>query len=316
MKIKQNLTLAALAMAGAITLSGCNSMSGVVKDDTSITEQTQELEQAGANYTGPAYTIGVITLQNKTPSRVLGIGASATDILRTSLKQAGLEPIMLTNDELAQQDRLIELQQSGVLKTGKKDAAEGLDSVDFRVSGAITSYSEVAEGSNLLVTSSKTQIARVGVDYALIDVASGRTLVAKSGQGEYRKTVRKVLGLGDSTSTDTSLRDGALRDAMNKAVTSMIKELSERPFQSRVLLVDGETVLFRGGTKSKLKSGTRLAVYRPGKDLIDPDSGRVLGKRETRVGEIVVSSHQNEAITLSQTVSGKARKGDIVKVIK
>lgn len=316
MKIKQNLTLAALAMTGLITLSGCNSMSGVVKDDTSITEQTQELEQAGANYTGPAYTIGVITLQNKTPSRVLGIGASATDILRTSLKQAGLEPIMLTNDELAQQDRLIELQQSGVVKTGKKDAAAGMDSIDFRVSGAITSYSEVAEGSNLLITASKTQIARVGVDYALIDVSTGRTLVAKSGQGEYRKTVRKVLGLGDSTSSDTSLRDGALRDAMNKAVTSMIKELSERPFQSRVILVDGETVLFRGGTKSKLQSGTRLAVYRPGKDLIDPDTGRVLGKRETRVGEIVVSSHQNEAITLSQAVSGKARKGDIVKVIK
>lgn len=291
-------------------------MGGLVKKDESLTDQTEKLEEAGANYTGPAYTIGIITLANKTPSKVLGIGEAATDILRTSLKQAGLEPIMLTKDELKQHDTMIELQQSGIVKTGKKDAAEGMDSIDFRVSGAITSYSELSEGSNMLITKTKTQIARVGVDYALIDIASGKTLVAKSGRGEYKKKTRKVLGLGDSSGADTSLRQGALRDAMNKAVEAMILQLSSRPFQGRVLLMDGDAVIFKAGTRSKLDSGATLAVYRPGKELIDPESGRSLGKREKKIGEIRLSSHQNENVSEGSVVSGSGfRKGDVLKAM-
>ncbi len=300
-----------------LIFSGCTSMGGTVKKDESLTDQTEKLEAAGLNYSGPAYTIGIISLGNKTPSKVLGIGEAATDILRTSLKQAGFEPIMLTKDELKQQDAMIELQQSGIVKTGKKEATEGYDSIDFRISGAITSYSELSEGSNIIITSTKTQIARVGVDYALVDIASGKTLVAKSGQGEYRKKTRKVLGLGDKSSTDTSLRQGALRDAMNKAVEAMILELSKRPFQGRVLIMDGDAVIFKAGTRSKLDSGATLAVYRPGKELIDPDTGRSLGKREKKIGEIQLSSHTNENVSEGSIVSGADfRKGDILKAIK
>ncbi len=301
----------------ALLFSGCTSMGGTVQKDESLTDQTEKLEEAGFNYRGPAYTIGIITLANKTPSKVLGIGEAATDILRTSLKQAGLEPIMLTKDELKQHDTMIELQQSGIVKTGKKDAAEGMDSIDFRISGAITSYSELSEGSNLLVTKTKTQIARVGVDYALVDIASGKTLVAKSGRGEYKKETRKILGLGDSSGADTGLRQGALRDAMNKAVEAMILELSKRPFQGRVLLMDGEAVIFRAGTRSKLDSGATLAVYRPGKELIDPDTGRSLGKREKKIGEIRLTSHTNDNVSEGSIVSGSNfRKGDILKAIQ
>ncbi len=300
-----------------LIFSGCTSMGGAVKKDESLTDQTEKLEKAGSDYRGPAYTIGIITLGNKTPSKVLGIGEAATDILRTSLKQAGLEPIMLTKDELKQQDSMIELQQSGIVKTGKKEATEGFDSIDFRISGAITSYSELNESSNVILTQTKTQIARVGVDYALVDIASGKTLVAKSGQGEYKKKTRKVLGLGDKSSADTSLRQGALRDAMNKAVEAMILELSKRPFQGRVLLMDGDVVIFKAGTRSKLASGATLAVYRPGKELIDPDTGRSLGKREKKIGEIRLSSHTNESVSEGSIVSGSDfRKGDLLKAIQ
>ena len=300
-----------------LIFSGCTSMGGTVKKDESLTDQTEKLEKAGSNYRGPAYTIGIITLGNKTPSKVLGIGEAATDILRTSLKQAGLEPIMLSKDELKQQDAMIELQQSGIVKTGKKDAAEGMDSIDFRISGAITSYSELNESSNVILTQTKTQIARVGVDYALVDIASGKTLVAKSGQGEYKKKTRKVLGLGDKSSSDTGLRQGALRDAMNKAVEAMILELTKRPFQGYILDIDADGVIFKAGTRSKLDSGASLAVYRKGKELFDPETERSLGTRLKKIGEIQLSSHQGENFSSGSIVSGKDfRKGDIVKAIK
>ncbi len=300
-----------------LIFSGCTSMGGQVTKDNSLTDQTEKLEQAGLNYSGPAYRIGIITLDNKTPSKVLGIGEAATTIMVTTLKQAGLEPVNLSDGARAEQDTMIELQQSGFVKTGKKDAAEGFESIDFRIAGAITSYSELSESSNVILTQTKTQIARVGVDYSLIDIASGTTVLAKSGQGEYKKKTRKVLGLGDKSSSDTGLRQGALRDAMNKAVEAMILELTKRPFQGYILDIDADGVIFKAGTRSKLDSGASLAVYRKGKELFDPETERSLGSRLKKIGEIQLSSHQGENFSSGSIVSGKDfRKGDIVKAIK
>lgn len=309
-----------LVVAGqaALLLSGCSpTMTGAVKDDVSITGQTGKLEAAGAEYSGPAYNIAIMTFANKTPSKVLGIGEAATEMLRTIVKKSGLEPISLTEGEMKEQEKLIALQQTGAVKTGKKNAAEGFESVDFRVSGAITSYSELEEGSDYLVAQSKTQVARVQVDYALVDIATGKTLLAESGMGEYRKKTGGVLGLGSKSTADVGLREGALRDAMTKVMTKMVEKLNSVPFQSRVLAIEGSTVVVRAGTKSKLGEGTLLGVYRPGADLVDPDTGRVIGKREKKIGELMITSHQGEKISEASVKTGVGfQAGDIIKAVK
>ncbi len=303
-------------LAIAWLAAGCTpTTTGAVKEDVTLTEETQRLEELGAAYSGPAYAVAILTFENKTPSRVLGVGEAATDILRTIVKKSGLEPVTLTRAEMTEQERLIELQQTGALKVGKKDAAAGFESVDYRISGAITSYSEVEESSEIILAQSKTRIARVQVDYALVDVESGQTLLAESGMGEYRKKTGGLLGLGSRSSADPGLRDGALRDALTKAMTRMIEKLNAVPFRSRVLLVDGTTLVIRAGFKSNLDTGTVLGVYRTGAELVDPDTGRVIGTREKLIGEVVLTSHQNENISDTQVRSGTGFKaGDVVRV--
>lgn len=318
MKSKIRL-LVGMFLAGQImfVLNGCASTSGKVKDDVSVTGQTKKIVEAGHKYSGPQYMIGIITFENKTPSKVLQIGEAATMILRTQIESSGLKAILLSEDELKSHGKVIELEKTGVLKTGKKDASEGLESIDFRISGAITAYSEAEEGSDFLLTSSKTQIARVTVDYALVDIASGRSLVAESGMGEYKKSTGKVLGLGSKASYDTSLRDGALRDALGKALEKMLNKLSSEPFQSKVSLVDNNVVLFRAGTKSNLPIGARMAVYRAGAEVKDPDTGKVIGVRESKIGELTITSHQNKNLSEAGIDSGTDIKaGDIVRQIK
>ncbi|MFH1288723.1 MAG: CsgG/HfaB family protein [bacterium] len=318
MKNKINLLVNILLIGQLMfVLNGCASTSGKVKDDVSVTGQTEKIEKAGQKYSGPQYTIGIITFDNKTPSKVLGIGEAATVILRTQIESAGLKAILLSEDELSNHGKVIELEKTGVLKTGKKDASEGLESIDFRVSGAITAYSEAEEGTDILITSSKTQVARVTVDYALIDIASGRSLVAESGMGEYKKRTSKILGLGSKASYDTNLRDGALRDALGKALEKMMKKLVSEPFQSKIALVDNNVVLFRAGTKSNLRVGTKLAVFRAGREIKDPDTGKVIGVRELKVGEITITNHQNKAISEASVNSGiEIKPGDIVRQIR
>jgi len=82
-------------------------------------------------------------------------------------------------------------------------------------------------------------------------------------------------------------------------------------------MVEGKTIIFRGGTKSKLEPGVKLAVYRPGADLVDPDTGKVIGKREKQIGEVMFTSHQNEKVSEGTVSSGVGfQAGDIVREIK
>lgn len=315
--IRRLLLVLVVLQAGYLLTACAPRTTGAVKEDVSITGQTEMLEEEGLKYSGPRYNVAILTFENKTPSRVLGVGEAATDILRTIVKKSGLEPITLTRDEMRQQERLIELQQTGALKTGMKDAAEGFEAVDYRIAGAITSYAELEEGSDMLVAKSKTQVARVQVDYALVDVASGRTLLAESGMGEYRKKTGGLFGLGSRSTADVGLREGALRDALTKAMTRMIEKLNAQPFQGAVLAVEGSTVIIRAGERSRLEPGTVFSVYRPGQELVDPATGHVIGKRQKKIGEIILTGHQSDVISEADVKSGAGFKaGDIIKHYK
>lgn len=290
-------------------------MTGKAKDDTTLSGETRQLESAGAAYTGPQYTIGIIQFDNKAPAKVSGVGEAAATILRTQLETAGLKTILLDEKSLQEGEKLIALQRSGVVKMGAKDADSGFDALDYRLSGAITAYSEVEEGVDAIVFQKKSVVARITVDYALVDIATGKPLVAESGAGEYRKTTTGALGLGAKSSFDPNLRDGALRDALAKATEKVIRKLSTMPFQGKVLAVDSESVVIKAGTRSKLKPGAQLNVFHVGEALRDPDSGQILGYKETRIGVIQIANHQNENVSEATIVSGKGfRVGDVAKL--
>jgi curli biogenesis system outer membrane secretion channel CsgG len=64
------------------------------------------------------------------------------------------------------------------------------------VTGAVTAYSEAEEGSDYLLYKSKKQIARVTVDYRIVDTTTGIQIAADSGQGVYEKKTGGALGIG------------------------------------------------------------------------------------------------------------------------
>lgn len=302
-------------LSAALFVSGCGPRTtGAVMEDVTLTGERAALKEAGFDYRGPRYSIAILNFNNKTPSRTLGIGEAATDIMRTLIKEAGLEPVVLSPGEMKEQERLIELQQTGALKTGQRDAAAGFDSVDFRLTGSVTSYSEIAETFDVLLGQSKTIVARVQVDYALVDIATGRSLVADSGTGVYKKKTTKFLGIGSGSTSDPTLRDGALRDALTRSIKNMVNALNARAFVGRILFIGDGDILIRAGEKSRLDVGTVLSVYRIGDDLIDPDTGRSIGKRQKKIGELVITGHQDDQISYTSAESGGGfMKGDVLK---
>ena len=69
-------------------------------EDLTLTGERASLKEAGIDYRGPRYSIAILNFNNKTPSRTLGIGEAATDMMRTLLKEAGLEPVVLSEGEM------------------------------------------------------------------------------------------------------------------------------------------------------------------------------------------------------------------------
>jgi curli biogenesis system outer membrane secretion channel CsgG len=304
----------------AFSLAGCSpSMSGAAKNDTTLTDTSQQLKTTSdvGDYKGPKLRVGVVNFQNKTPSRVLGIGEAAAEILGTILQKTERFIVIPQQDlqSILSQQRLGASDIINPETAAKMGQIMGLNAI---VTGSITAYSETEEGYDYLVSKGKKQIARVTVDYRIVDTTTGVQLLADSGAGIYEKSVGSVLGMGTKAAYDPDLRDGALRDALNKAMVNMMKQLGKRKWNGRVAQVDGSNLYINAGQKSGLNVGEKLDVFRPGKEIIDPVTKQNLGTTENKVGQALVQQNDlgdQADLSIAVPTSGTGFKpGDIVKI--
>jgi len=320
-KVSSLMLSGLIAVVVALFAAGCTpTMKGAVKDDTTLTDTSKQLQTSSdvSDYKGPKLRVGVVNFQNKTPSKVLGIGESAADILGTILQKTGRFIV------IPQQDMESVLGQQRMGATGAVNPATaarmgeilGLNAI---VTGAVTAYSEAEEGSDYLVYKTKKQIARVTVDYRIVDTTTGIQLMADSGAGIYEKSTGGALGLGAKASYDTDLRDGALRDALTKAMVNMMKQLESQPWKGKIAKVAGNKLYINAGKKTGLKVGDRLDVYRVEEAIIDPDTHQKLGTTEDKVGQAIVQVNDlgdKADMSVAVTTSGMGFKsGDTVKFV-
>ncbi|RLC03829.1 MAG: hypothetical protein DRH90_10355 [Deltaproteobacteria bacterium] len=303
-----------LLMAAVLVFNGCAvKTSGAVRDDSSLTGVSDQLAPS-EEYTGPKLRVGVVNFQNKTPSKHIGIGEAAADILGTILQKTGRFII------IPQQDVASILGQQAMGASGAVNPATAAKmgkilGLNAMVTGAITAYSEAEEGSDYLVYKKKKQIARVTVDYRIVDTTTGIQLVADSGQGVYEKKTGGALGLGSKSSYDADLRDGALRDALTKAMVNMLPQFESQEWSGRIASIKGRTVYLNAGKKTGLKVGDVLMVQDLGEEIIDPQTNVSLGRAPGSIkGEVMVTGFFGRDGSMATIKSGAGFKtNDLVK---
>jgi curli biogenesis system outer membrane secretion channel CsgG len=316
-----NLIVVFMMVASTLLLNGCGvAMSGAVKDDTTLSGASAELAKKTEDtqdYRGPKLRVGIVSFENKTPSKTFGIGEAASDILGTILQKTGRFIIVSQQD----MKHVLEHQAKGATgainpaTAAKMGQVLGLNAI---ISGAITAYSEAEEAKDFVVYKQKTQIARATVDYRVVDTTTGVQLLADSGAGIYDKTTKETLGMGSKSSYDTTLRDGALRDALTKATLNIMKQLEKRKWSGRIASVKGRQIYVNAGQKSGINADQKLLVYRAGDDIIDPVTNMKIGAEETFIGEIKIL--QNDLgdggdMSSATPLGGSVFKtGDIVKL--
>jgi len=102
-----------------------------------------------------------------------------------------------------------------------------------------------------------------------------------------------------------------------KVSAQMADQLVDTVFPMKVLTTKGNQVWINRGQDGGLKEGEVLQVYRPGEQLVDPDTGEVLGSAEEMIGTIKVV-RINPKFTITEVETGKdggmlVEKGDIVR---
>ena len=312
-------------------LSYVQSTAKMDKTQTTPSEETnkeyakEEEAPAPAPFTGIKKRIGVAGFENKSGWRgEVSLGDGMAEMLTTELKKTG-RFIIVERQDL--QDILSEqkLQEEGkvVKTTGAKSGR--LIGAQMLVRGAVTEYeaSKSGGGGGIAIKGIGIGVAgstaQVGIDLRIYDTSTGEVLQSHRAVGEAKTSGLGVGGVSGDVAfgvggwSKTPLGE-ATRHAIKDAVKFIVREMENIPWQSSIVKVDKDNVVYiSGGQDVNMSTGTTYTVYGVGEELIDPNTGLSLGKEESKIGRIEVTSVEDK-FSKAKILEGSGFKtGDVVK---
>ncbi|MDD5454755.1 MAG: CsgG/HfaB family protein [Candidatus Ratteibacteria bacterium] len=317
-----------MAIVLILGLSYCPSFAKMETRQTP-TEKQELIEEkeipAPDPFTGIKKRIGVAGFENKSGrggERALGEGMA--EMLTTALHNTGRFIIVERTDL---QDILSEqkLQEQGKLVKTTGPATNRLIGAQILIRGAVTEFEAskaggaggiAVHGIGIGVGGS---VAHVGLDIRIYDTSTGQVLQSHRAVGEAKTTGLAVGGasgdiaFGAAGFSKTPLGE-ATRKAINNAVNFIVNEMENVPWQSSIVKVDSNNVVYiSGGKDMNMSSGNTYTVYGVGEELIDPATGLSLGREESKIGRIQVTSVE-EKFSKAKILEGSGFKyGDVVK---
>ncbi|HVO30204.1 MAG TPA: CsgG/HfaB family protein [bacterium] len=303
------------SLAAATLLAGCVRPHNTVdtKEEPAYMRERSAPQSTVEAYRGPKRRIAVIEFENKTPYGHRELGDSATDILITELQKTG----QFTLIEREKVQHLMDEQ-----RFSNSDAAEPATAaklgrmlgVQAIVTGSVSQFGVKEEGVDNIVYQRRDQIADCTVDIRIIDVSSGEILVADSGRGEAKKTITGSMGLGGRASYDPTLAGDALRAATFKYVKNIVDRMGTVPFTARVAQVDSGKVYLDAGRATGVTIGQEFEVMRPGKEIISPTTGKVIGETTNHIGRVRVVDFFGDDGAVAESLEGQPQVKDIVRL--
>jgi curli biogenesis system outer membrane secretion channel CsgG len=263
---------------------------------------------------------------------VTRLGTIVSDMLISALLKQGSFDVI----ERTQLQKLLEehqLGKEGLLDPATAAKAGKILGVDLILGGKLAEFGVKEHGTGGITipvpffggVGIRKSTARAVVDARLVDVTTGRILMAEQGEGENKES-GALFGGGNffdfigavsfNTSEWTESRIGrATRDAVNQVVQKIIARF---PMEATVLLVlpDG-TAILDVGKFSGIKEGDEFDILR--ETLIkDEQTGEVVYRERKKIGVVKVVEMQEDRSKCS-AVSGAVespKKGDIAVLKK
>jgi curli biogenesis system outer membrane secretion channel CsgG len=254
------------------------------------------------------------------------IGEGIADMLVTSLVESKKFMVI----ERAELDEILKEQGLGLSGTVTPQSAAQVGQllgVELMVTGSVSEFGEkkgkVGGGlgrlSGLNIGVSKKS-ARVAVDIRLVNTSTGEIAMAKSAVGEDKTTGLDNVGIADidfhnSTTWDKTQLGKASRKSIEQCVDYISEAMKDIPWEGKVILVKDNMIYMKPGSKGGVNAGMEFNVFRPGEELIDPDTGISLGSEEMKIGTIQVTADVpggKACRAIIKTGTG-FQKGDVIR---
>jgi curli biogenesis system outer membrane secretion channel CsgG len=220
------------------------------------------------------------------------LGRNLTAMLESALYDSGRFVIVereQLGDVLQEQD----LAAGGRAASAKNAARRGvIRPAKYIASGSVTEVSEGQSGGNAGVNTpfgrvgGRASQAQISLIVKLIDTTTGEIVAKERIVGKAGRSGLSLSNLripGTSTTLDlggfkeTPIGQAA-QDCIVQAAKYIAQQMEEFPFEGSVIQVDNRgRVLVNRGSEFGMVSGQRLAMRTEGEQIIDPDTGAILG---------------------------------------
>ena len=262
--------------------------------------------------------VAVMDFENKSQHGGWRLGSGAADILATEIVKTGKFKVM-ERDKLSSVLKEQNLGASGRIDPSTAAQIGKVVGVEYIITGAVTEYgqSELGGGGGGFALKKKGYHATV--DIRMVDANTGEIVFADSASHSEASYNVKVFGYGGGEKFDEKKATEVMREAIVKLsakitsapLTPTGQKIAEGPVV--VADVDGNYVVLNKGRNGGLNEGQQVTLYRPGKTIKDPQTGKVLKVRYRKIGVIKLTT-VDDTYSEGEVVSGSGFQiGDSTK---
>jgi curli biogenesis system outer membrane secretion channel CsgG len=261
------------------------------------------------------------------------LGKAAADLLITKLVQDGEVSVIEREaiDKLLAEQNLTNSDRTDPITAAKLGRVLGVDAI---ILGTITHYDYADKntggggprfgGFGGYSTKTKHDInAKVQITTRLVSPDTAEVLSASQGTGEVnRKGVKVAIG-ENGINMMGNANNPIMNECMDKAIAQLAVQLEQQmtKLPPRIVVIEGLVadanesghLVLNVGAHDGVKLGDHLQVWRVGKEVRDPVSGKVLLRDDTLLGEAVITA-VNDISSIAQYKGAEPVKiRDLVK---
>jgi curli biogenesis system outer membrane secretion channel CsgG len=266
------------------------------------------------------------------------VGKAAADMLITKLVQDGKVRVIERNaiDKLLAEQNLTNSDRTDPLTAAKLGRVLGVDAI---ILGTITRYDYLdrttggggARFGGFGGSSMKTKhdlTAKVAISTRLVSPDTAEVMAASEGAGEIthkgvKVDMRDMAGMNNAMNGNAN--NPTLNECMDKAIAQLAAKLElefvkvpQRDPVIEGLIADADgsgQLVLNVGSRDGLKVGDHLQVWRPGKEIRDPATNKLLTRDDTLLGEALVTKVNDNFAVATYSGSQAPVVKDVVKSV-
>ncbi len=223
---------------------------------------------------------------------------------------------VLNEQDLASSKRAAK--STGVAQTGKVRSARYLATALITEASSNTSGDSGGvriKGFSIGGSSAKSSIVLV---VKLVDSTTSEVVASERIRGEAGKAGLNLgysgHGWGGEVGTFAKTPMGeAAQDCINQAVKFIAAKMESYPLEGNVVLANEQAIVINLGENYGIRAGQTFAIRRKGEQLVDPETGEILGTSDGEdLGTIEVVSTKEKASTCKLVSGDMPERGDAV----